>query len=165
MATGTTTLVLAGTAAVGAAVAAGVFFGFSTLVMPALDKVAQPDAIGAMQEINRIAVRSALMPLMFGTALIAIAAAVAGLSAGRTVALLGLAGAAIYLAGVIGVTIAANVPLNDGLAQISAGAADPGSWQSYSTPWTAWNSVRTAAGAAAGACFAAMLYLLGKSIG
>lgn len=162
MATGFTTI-LTSAAALGAVAAAGVFFGFSVLVMPALDKVAQPDAIVAMQEINRVAVRSALMPLMFGAALLCVAAAIASQRADRTVMLACMAGAAIYLIGVIGVTICANVPLNDRLAGLSANAASPDAWQSYSALWTTWNSVRAAAGAVAGSCFLFALSLLGRS--
>jgi uncharacterized membrane protein len=163
MGTGATTTILAGTTAIGAALTAGVFFGFSWLVMPALDKVAQAGAIAAMQEINRIAVRCALMPLMFGTALLCVAAAVACLRADRTIAAIGIAAAAIYLIGVIGVTICANVPLNDQLARLSAAAAAPDAWQAYSAPWTQWNTVRAVAGAIASGCFTTMVHLLGRA--
>jgi uncharacterized membrane protein len=163
MGTGATTTILAGTTAVGAALTAGVFFGFSWLVMPALDKVSQVGAIAAMQEINRIAVRCALMPLMFGTALLCLAAAVASLRADRTITIIGIAGAAIYLIGVIGITICANVPLNDQLARLSAAAAAPDAWQAYSAPWTQWNTVRAVAGAIASGCFTTIVYLLGRA--
>jgi len=163
MGTGATTTILAGTTAIGAALTAGVFFGFSWLVMPALDKVPQAGAIAAMQEINRIAVRCALMPLMFGTALLCLAAAIASLRAGRSVAAIGIAGALIYLIGVIGVTICANVPLNDQLARLSATSAAPNAWHAYSTPWTQWNTVRAVAGAVASGCFTTIVYLLGRA--
>jgi uncharacterized membrane protein len=163
MGTGATTTILAGITAVGAATTAGVFFGFSWLVMPALDKVTQAGAIAVMQEINRIAIRCALMPLMFGTALLCLAAGVAALRADRTVAAIGIAGAVIYLVGVIGVTICANVPLNDQLARLSAGTVAPDAWHAYSTAWTGWNSVRASAGAIASGCFTTIVYLLGRT--
>ena len=163
MGTGATTTILAGITAVGAALTAGVFFGFSWLVMPALDKLAQAGAIAAMQEINRIAVRCALMPLMFGTAILCGAAAMASLRADRSVAVIGIAGALIYLIGVIGVTICANVPLNDQLARLSTTGAAPDAWHAYSAPWTQWNTVRAAAGAIASGCFTTIVYLLGRA--
>ena len=61
-----------------------------------------------------------------------------------------IAGAVSYLAGVVGVTGARNVPMNDRLAAI--GAADAGAaalWDEYLTRWTAWNHVRTVASLAA----------------
>ena len=163
MATGFTTAISTGIAALGAAMTAGVFFAFSTLVMPALDRMPSPQAISAMQEINRIAVRSALMPLMFGPAILCLLVAIASLRADRAVAAGNLAGTAFYLVGVVGVTICANVPLNDGLASLSATTAPPHAWQSYSAPWTMWNSLRAAAGAIASGCFMTALWLLGRS--
>lgn len=54
--------------------------------------------------------------------------------------------------GTIGVTIACNVPFNDGLATLlpqGTGAADL--WDEYVTKWSAWNHVRTVAAFAAAA--------------
>jgi uncharacterized membrane protein len=147
------------TAAVGAAVVGGVFFAFSTFVMPALDELPAPQGIEAMQAINRTAVGPGLMLALFGTA-----AACAGLGVvalrrrDRPGARWLLAGSAVYLVGVVGVTMAANVPLNDTLAAVhphAAGAAD--TWSDYLTRWTAWNHVR-----AAGSIAAAALLLVGR---
>ncbi len=60
---------------------------------------------------------------------------------------LAMAGGAVYLAGVIGVTAALNVPLNDRLAE--AVPTDPASaqlWADFLSDWTLWNHVRTVAG-------------------
>lgn len=65
-----------------------------------------------------------------------------------------LAGSAAYLIGVIGVTIAANVPLNDQLAGLDpASAAAATFWPDYLATWTTWNHVRTVAGLVTGAAF------------
>jgi uncharacterized membrane protein len=147
------------TAAVGAAVVGGVFFAFSTFVMPALDELPAAEGIEAMQAINRTAVGPGLMLALFGTA-----AACAGLGVvalrrrERPGARWLLAGSAVYLVGVVGVTMAANVPLNDTLAAVhphAAGAAD--TWSDYLSRWTAWNHVR-----AAGSIAAAGLLLAGR---
>ena len=128
--------------AVGCALVGGVFFAFSGFVMPALGRL--DDGASAMRAVNVTAVRPPLMVLLFGTA----AACVAVLVVGPGV--LPRVGAGLYLAGTVGVTIAANVPLNDRLER------DPSTWPAYLRTWTRWNSLRTAAATAA-----AVLLLLG----
>jgi uncharacterized membrane protein len=135
------------TAAVGAAVVGGVFFAFSTFVMPALDELPAAQGIEAMQAVNRTAVGPGLMLALFGTAAVCVGVGVTALRhRDRPGTRWLLAGSAVYLVGAIGVTMAANVPLNDSLAAVHAhapGAAD--AWSDYVTRWTAWNHVRTAA--------------------
>ena len=62
------------------------------------------------------------------------------------------AGAAMYLIGVIAVTIAYNVPRNNALAatEATSAAAEP-VWTRYLMEWTAANHVRTVSGLAAAA--------------
>src|SRR5689334_6341066 len=147
------------TAAVGAALVGGVFFAFSTFVMSALDELPAAQGIEAMQAINRTAVGPGLMPALFGTAAACVGVGVVALRRrDRPGARWLLAGSTVYLVGVIGVTMAANVPLNDTLAAVqphAAGAAD--TWSDYLTRWTAWNHVR-----AAGSIAAAGLLLVGR---
>ena len=58
-----------------------------------------------------------------------------------------IAGAALYVLGTVGLTGAVDVPLNDALDTVAAESPDAGRrWRDYSTPWTAWNHVRVAAG-------------------
>ena len=98
--------------ALGCGLSAGVFFAFSSFVMPALDRLAPGQSIRAMNSINKLAVTPVFMTALFGTAL-----ACAGLgvwavtSWGERPAALVLAGCALYLVGAIVVTVAANVPL------------------------------------------------------
>src|SRR4029079_11289405 len=54
--------------AVGAGAAGGVFFAFSTFVMPALDRLTPSQSIAAMQAINKAAPNPLFMLLLFGTA-------------------------------------------------------------------------------------------------
>src|ERR671921_1169916 len=139
--------------ALGCGLVAGVFFAFSSFVMPALKRLTPERGIAAMQSINELAVTPAFMTALFGTAV-----ACLGLAAwtvisldGRTTALV-IAGGALYLVGTIGVTIACNVPLNDGLATLLPQKADAAyRWDEYVTKWTAWNHVRTVAALAAAA--------------
>ena len=73
----------------------------------------------------------------FGTAAACVAVLVTGPSA------LQVAGAVVYLVGTVGVTVAANVPLNDALEREAA------TWPRYRRTWTRWNHLRTAAALAA----------------
>ena len=139
--------------ALGSGLNAGVFFAFSTFVMPALKRLPAAHGIAAMQSINKLAVTPAFMAALFGTAVACLGlVAWAVISSGERPTALVIAGGALYLVGTIGVTIACNVPLNDGLAMLhpqDAGAASR--WAEYVAKWTAWNHVRTVAASAAAA--------------
>jgi uncharacterized membrane protein len=142
-------------AALGCGLVAGVFFAFSTFVMPALDRIAPGQSIAAMQSINRVALKPPFMIALFGTAVACVALVVwAARSWDRPEAKWLLAGGVLYILGTIVVTIAANVPLNDTLETVDpAGAAAAGDWSDFSDPWTVWNHVRTVAGLGAAAMF------------
>jgi uncharacterized membrane protein len=141
---------LTGVAAVGSATVGGVFYAFSTFVMPALRRLSAPQGMAAMQAINIAAVRPGLMTALFGTAGACIAVAVgAALSWHTRRSLLLITGSALYLIGGVGVTAAHNVPLNNQLARLDP--ADPDTdqaWHHYLRAWTAGNHLRT------GACLA-----------
>lgn len=137
--------------ALGCGLIAGVFFAFSSFVMPALKRLPQDQGIAAMQSINRLAVTPAFMTLLFGTA-----AACFGLivwvliSGGDRSAALVLAGGVLYLVGTIGVTVVRNVPLNERLARLHPqDASAAGLWDEYLARWTTWNHVRAATSLAA----------------
>ena len=157
--TGAATVLLA-LAGVGSAVVAGALGAFSGFVMRALAGLPDAGGAAAMRSINRTAVRPPLMLLMFGTAVAAVAASVAVLRgpAVATVTVLTVAGGFLYLAGVIGVTVVANVPLNERLA-----AAEPGTaaaerfWADYSRRWTRWNHLRSLAALTAAIAYVAAL--------
>jgi uncharacterized membrane protein len=122
----------------------GVFFAFSTFVMAALRRLPAAQGIAAMQSINVVAVTPLFMTALFGTAALCIALVVLDSSG------LVLAAAATYLLGVIGVTMAYNVPRNAALAALEPAApAAAEAWARYVREWTAANHVRTLAGLAA----------------
>lgn len=130
--------------ALGCGLSGGALFAFSAFVMPALKRLPAAQGIAAMQSINRLAVTPVFMTALFGTAL-----GCAGLgiwavrSWGERPSAWVLAGGVLYLVGAIGVTIAANVPLNDALALVDPAAPEAaGDWSSYVGDWTAWNHVR-----------------------
>jgi uncharacterized membrane protein len=97
--------------ALGCGLVAGVFFAFSSFVMPALKRLPPAHGIAAMQSINKLAVTPAFMTALFGTAVACLGlAAWAVISMGERPAALVLAGSALYLVGAIGVTIARKRP-------------------------------------------------------
>jgi uncharacterized membrane protein len=147
--------------AVGCGLAAGVFFAFSAFVMPALGRLPPAQGIAAMQSINKLAVTPAFMTALFGTALACLGLAVWALVAwGPHATPWVFAGSALYLAGAIGVTIAANVPMNDALAAVQPdGAGAARRWGSYRQRWTAWNHIRVAASLGAAGLLAVALLL------
>jgi len=127
-------------ATVGVGLVAGVLFAFSAFVMAGLDRAPETQAAAAMRGINETAVTPAFMLAFLGATLLCVALVVVSLlDGGGTRAKLAIAGAVVYVVGVFGTTIAANVPLNDRLAAGGIG------WAQYLGPWLAWNHVRTAA--------------------
>lgn len=148
-------------AAVGCALVGGIFYAFSTFVMAALGRIPAPQGIAAMQSINVAVINPLFMIAFFGTGLVCLAAAVAAIWRWHEVgSVLVLAGAAIYIAGVIVETMLFNVPLNNALAAM-APASPEGErlWARYLVEWTGWNHVRTAAGLLAAVLFVIALYV------
>jgi uncharacterized membrane protein len=142
-------------ACVGSGVVAGVFFAFSSFVMPALWRLPAAAGIAAMQSINQSAIRPSFILVLFGTAIVSIAATVwALLDYGGTSAAWMIGGSVSYLLGVIGLTAFYHVPLNDELARTLPTSQDaPDIWARYMLRWSVGNHVRTFAGAAAAAAF------------
>jgi len=89
--------------ALGCGLIAGVFFAFSSFVMAALKRLPSAQGIAAMQSINVAAVTPAFMTALLGTAAACVAAVVWSVVSpdGNSPALV-IAGAATYLAGVVG---------------------------------------------------------------
>lgn len=147
--------------ALGCGLMAGVFFAFSTFVMSALARIPAAQGIAAMQSINVLAVNSWFGAAFFGTALACVLLLItAGLRWHRPGSGWMLAGSLLYLIGVMGVTIACNVPQNDALATVHPASPEGARlWTGYVTGWTAWNHVRTfAALAATAALILALVY-------
>jgi uncharacterized membrane protein len=142
-------------AAIGSGLSAGVFFAFSSFVMSGLQRLPAVHAIAAMQAINVTAVTPLFMTALFGTGLVCLVL-LAGVGLGWSEARGGpvAAGSLVYLAGIVGVTLVFNVPLNNALAVLDpASAQGATTWATYLKTWVMWNHVRTVAGLAALACF------------
>jgi uncharacterized membrane protein len=142
-------------AALGCGLVAGVFFAFSTFVMPALARLQPPQGITAMQSINITAINPLFMLAIFGTAAACLFLAISALlNWQQPGAVYLLVGSLLYLIGAVLVTVFFNVPLNDALAIADPNSANATSlWSSYLTHWTNWNHLRTVAALAAAALF------------
>jgi uncharacterized membrane protein len=150
-------------AALGCGMMGGLLFAFSNFVMKSLARQPFERGIRAMQCINADIQNPTFFLLFFGTAIASIVVVIAAI-AGRSAAGAGLTivGGALYLVGVIGVTMRYNVPLNNQLAAIDPADSDADvRWQMYLSEWLRWNHVRTAA--AIVACALLMLAIRGAS--
>jgi uncharacterized membrane protein len=134
---------------------AGVFFAFSSFVMPALARLPPPQGIAAMQAINVRALRPPfLSAFLVGAVTCLLLAVVAVWRWQLPGTALRVAGSALYLVGTFGVTAAFNVPRNEALASVRGDGADAAAhWSRFLVSWTAWNHVRTVAALAATALF------------
>lgn len=132
-------------AALGCGVVGGVFFAFSTFVMPALARLSPPQGIAAMQVINITAINAWFMTVLFGAgALCLVLTGFALFNWPQPGSGYWLMGSLIYFIGNVLVTIVCNVPLNNALAQVEPhSTAGAQLWSSYLTDWTRWNHVRT----------------------
>lgn len=151
--------VLGAVGAIGCGVVGGVFLGFSTIVMPALARLAPSAGIAAMQAINVTAVRPVFMTALFGSAVVCLAAVIPVVRQPWSAATaLTVAAAGLYLVGTIGVTVGYHVPRNDALAALDPMATTSvDAWTRYLREWTAANHLRAVAAIAAAAAFAAAL--------
>jgi uncharacterized membrane protein len=144
------------------ALMAGFVYAYSFSVMPGLAAGDPLSAVRAMRSINAVVRTPVFAFAFFGALAFPLLAAVVALPAGRhDVAALALAAALAYGLGVVAVTFAANIPLNESLAAAGAAAVTaedaPALWQGYARPWTAWNHLRTLASILSLACAAAAL--------
>lgn len=134
-------------ATLGCGLVAGFFFAFSNTVMGALGRMPPAQGAAVMRHVNVVVLNPIFFLAFFGTGALALGIALLAVARlGEPQALVAFVASLVYLAGSIGVTMAANVPMNNALA-----AADPAApqtselWARYLVRWTAWNHVRTLA--------------------
>jgi uncharacterized membrane protein len=126
---------------------AGLFFTFSNSVMAGLRRMPEAHGMAAMQAINVTIINPLFLTVFMGSGL---ACLVLGGEAlfrlGNPGAMFVLAGAVLYVVGGVGVTMLANVPLNDALAAMDPqGEQSAAFWRKYLVEWTRLNHVRTLA--------------------
>lgn len=144
--------------AIGTGIIGGIFYAFSSFVMPALARLTPERATEAMNSINVTVITPSFLGVFMGMALLCAALIVgSALQWGQPGAKLVLAAGLVYLIGTFGVTMLLNVPLNDELAAVIDPARAVATWPRYLTAWTLWNTVRTAAALGSSALFTAAL--------
>ena len=141
--------------ALGCGIIAGIIFAFSSFTMEALGKLPAAQGVAAMQSINSVIINPLFLGVFMGTAVLCLLLGGAALvDLQQAGALWRLVGAIFYIVGVIIVTAAFNIPLNNALATIDSASLEGAAlWERYLTVWTRWNHVRTLAAIAATACF------------
>jgi len=137
--------VLLWVAAISSGLIAGVYFAFSAFIMQAFSKIHNTKAISAMQAINETILRSAFMPLFFGSSIISLCLIFYGyIHWGEAGSQLTLLAGAIYFTGMFACTAMFNVPLNNVLAAIDDDDINTQViWAGYLKSWTRWNHLRT----------------------
>jgi uncharacterized membrane protein len=129
---------VAATVALG--LSAGLFFAFTVAVMPGLRQVDDSAFVATMTAINRAILNPAFGIVFVGTLVLPALAAVLAFTSGEsTRAWFLVAAGAVNLGGVLAVTGAVNVPLNEALARDGSRAA-------FETRWVRFNAVRTVSG-------------------
>lgn len=147
--------VLISVAGVTAAMASGICFIFSNTVVGALSKLGPEAGAAAMVEINAMILNPAFLAVFLGPGLLCTLAAAGAWLDGHDARVQLALGAAVVVVGLIGVTAAVNVPLNDALAAQATGTpAGTELWDHYRARWTRWNTVRAAAAATTALLFA-----------
>jgi uncharacterized membrane protein len=138
-------LVVVVVGAVACGLMAGLLFAFSNFVMRALLQQSPEGGMRTMQAVNSLIQNPVFFVLFFGAALSTLfLAATSALHLSQPGSSLLLLGSLLYLVGTFAVTVAFNVPLNNGLAAHSAVASDAAEyWQNYVSQWLKWNHVRT----------------------
>jgi uncharacterized membrane protein len=132
-----------------AGLTAGVFFDWHVTVMPGLGELPDAEFIAGFQALDRAIMNPSFIGGAFmGGAASLVAATVAHRQEPPRLRLLAAA-SAVYAIGVVGVTMAGNVPLNEKLAEVSVATASPAEMSTARTdfegPWKKRHLVRTGA--------------------
>jgi uncharacterized membrane protein len=146
-------------ASLGAGVIGGVFFAFSSFVMPALARLPASQGVAAMQSINVTVLNRGFLGAFVGTAVLCLVVGTRSVMAwAEPGARFALIASLLYLAGVIAVTRAFNIPRNDALGAVSAESVQAAElWSRYLVEWCFWNHVRSAAAVLSAGFFALAL--------
>ncbi|WP_421875669.1 DUF1772 domain-containing protein [Pacificispira sp.] len=151
-------------AALGSGLVAGIFFAFSSFVMPALGQVAANRGIDVMNALNRTVYTPSFMVAFWGTTVMCLASVVVALT--RRQGPIGMAqfcAGGVFLIGCVGITAAFNVPMNEALAGAAPGTQhELQIWTQVLEDWTFWNHVRTGA-ALLSACLFTLVLVCARS--
>jgi uncharacterized membrane protein len=145
---------------------AGVFVLYAHTIMPGLGRTDDRTFVGAFQAIDRAIINPLFLPTFFGALVFTGLAAALHLRDGRTVLPWLVAAFVLYLVVFI-ITVAVNVPLNDGIK--AAGSPDRIGDLAVvrarfnEARWVGWNVVRAVATTAAFGCLCWALVQFGRT--
>ena len=127
---------------------AGLLFGYQVSVVPAFKTLPDTDYIASMQAINVAIQNPVFLLTFFGAAiLLPVAAYLYRSTPGSLRFQLLIAATLLYIVGTIGITVGANVPLNDTLAAFSLHSSTPTqaaiARSAFEVPWNTWHLIRT----------------------
>lgn len=137
-------------AATTTALSAGLFYSWSCSVMPGLARVSDTSFVESMQAMNRAILNPVFFASFMGAAILLLLSLY--LQYHQPISTRWwflLAATIIYLAGVLGVTMAGNVPLNDALDKfpLSASAEEYAAQRkAFEETWVRLNTIRSFAG-------------------
>ncbi len=144
---------------IGSGLMGGLYFAFSTSVMPALRRLPPAAGAEAMQQVNRVILNPLFYLVFMGTALVCLLLVIGAPFSGRAGTVWIVIGALLYLAGNTGLTMVVNVPMNNRLDAADPLSAEGASiWAGFLASWTAWNHVRAFACVAASAALTVSLW-------
>jgi uncharacterized membrane protein len=135
-------------AALATALMAGLFYNWTTAITTGLHKLPDREYIAAMQSINRAIQNPVFFLSFFGAAVLLPLCSYLNYKPPLSIKFYFLLGAAIlYLAGVMGVTIAGNIPLNEALDKFdltNASAVEIAKQRlAFEGKWNSLNIIRT----------------------
>jgi uncharacterized membrane protein len=144
--------IILGITALTTALMSGLFYAFSWAVMPGLKRLPDATYIAAMQSINRAIQNPVFLAAFLGAALLLPLSTYLEYTHSKPVSLrfwLLLVASAVYIIGVIGVTMGGNVPLNETLDAFdvqSASVSDVANHRrAFEVLWSQFHTVRTGA--------------------
>jgi uncharacterized membrane protein len=158
-------VLIAATLAVG--LMAGVFGLYANTIMPGLGRTDDRTFVGAFQSIDRAIINPLFMAIFVGALLFTGLAAGFHLGQAERSVLPWIVAALVLYVTVFAVTIAVNVPLNDGLKAAGAPDGIPDlavvRARFNEAKWIRWNLFRTLLSAAAFGCLTWALVLYGRA--
>lgn len=154
--------VVLGAAAVAMGLLAGLFYAFACAIVPGLQDSSDRTVVEAMQNINKGIENPVFFATFLGAPALAVWALVAERRRGSRAGARWVAAGLVLYAVCFFVTMAANIPLNNTLAN----AGDPSQIadiakvrDDFEAPWIIWNVVRTVAVVAAFGCLTRAVFL------
>ncbi len=145
--------------AVSAGLMAGVYFAWSSMVMPGLRRLQPGEAIRAMQSIDVALVNAWFLTAFVGSAVLSGISVVYSFARwGEEEAIYLLIAGLLLIFGSVVLTGGYHIPRNKALHLVDPdGPEAKERWQRYDAEWTSWNHIRAVASLASAILFAAGL--------